>query len=476
MHECHDAPYSGHGGFHKTKRAVTRQFWWPHLARDVAEYVQTCDLCQRNKSAHTKPAGKLLPLPIPDGKWEVITCDFVTSLPKTKNGFDAICVFVDKLTKMCHLCPTTSDVNAEGTAQLFVDHVWRYHGLPRKIISDRGTQFTSNVFRGICSLLQIEQGLSSAFHPQSDGQTERLNRVMEETLRHYVNPTQDDWDRWLPVAEFALNNSVHSGTKFTPFFLNYGRHPNTPLSLQTPSTRAAQVPVAAKFTADMFDALVKAKKCLQAAQQRMKAYADTKRSDVEYDIGDMVMLNAQNIAVKHNSTRKLMNKYFGPFRVVRPINPVAYELKLPPTWSRVHPVFHVSLLRKYRTGTRKQPPPPPVFLEDGPEYEVEAVLAHRYVSGKLQYLLKFKGYTHDYDEWLPPSQLHCDELMQEYLASPAYARSTDKIAAKKRKSLVPVPGVPNALVAPAQPPARRSQRKRQARQLNLALFLDSPAF
>lgn len=112
LHECHDAPYSSHGGFHKTKRAVTRQFWWPHLVKDVAEYVQTCDLCQRNKSAHTKPAGKLLPLPIPDGKWEVISCDFVTSLPKTKSGFDAICVFVDKLTKMCHLCPTTGDVAA----------------------------------------------------------------------------------------------------------------------------------------------------------------------------------------------------------------------------------------------------------------------------------------------------------------------------------------------------------------------------
>jgi hypothetical protein len=171
LHECHDAPYSGHGGFHKTQRAVTRQFWWPHLSKDVAEYVRTCDLCQRNKSAHTKPAGKLLPLPIPDGKWEVVTVDFVVSLPRTASGFDAVCVFVDKLTKMCHLCPTTSEATAEDTAKLFVDSVWRYHGLPRKLVSDRGTQFVSSVFRGICSLLHINQGLSSAFHPGSDGQT-----------------------------------------------------------------------------------------------------------------------------------------------------------------------------------------------------------------------------------------------------------------------------------------------------------------
>ena len=495
LHECHDAPYSGHGGFHKTQRAVTRQFWWPHLSRDIAEYVQSCDLCQRNKSAHTKPAGKLLPLPIPDGKWEVVTVDFVVSLPQTASGFDAICVFVDKLTKMCHLCPTTSEATAGDTAKLFVDYVWRYHGLPRKLISDRGTQFTSSMFRDICSLLNIEQGLSSAFHPQSDGQTERLNRVMEETLRHYVNPTQDDWDRWLPVVEFALNNSVHSSTGATPFFLNYGRHPNTPLSLQTPRMKSATVPSAVKFTADMYDALVKAKKCLIAAQQRQKAYADTKRSELELLPGTKVMLSAENIAVKHNGSRKLMGKWLGPFPVTRRINPVAYELKLPPTMARVHPVFHVSLLKPYKApkdASKRQRPPPPVILEDGPEHEVEAVLAHRYVGKKLQYLIKFKGYDHVYDEWLPPSQLHCDELLQEYLASPAYAHSTDKIrttqAKKQAKKLAaPVDSAPAAKrlqitkltsapsPAPVAEPVRRSSRRRKARREFLSLFLESPA-
>jgi transposase InsO family protein len=201
----------------------------------------------------------LLPLPIPDGKWEVVTVDFVVSLPRTASGFDAVCVFVDKLTKMCHLCPTTSEATAEDTAKLFVDYVWRYHGLPRKLVSDRGTQFVSSVFRGICSLLHINQGLSSAFHPESDGQTERLNMVMEETLRHYVNPTQDDWDRWLAVVEFALNNSVHSSTQATPFFLNYGRHPNTPLSLQTPRMKSATVPSAVKLLLTCMMLLLKPK-------------------------------------------------------------------------------------------------------------------------------------------------------------------------------------------------------------------------
>ena len=495
LHECHDAPYSGHGGFHKTQRAVTRQFWWPHLSKDIAEYVQSCDLCQRNKSAHTKPAGKLLPLPIPDGKWEVVTVDFVVSLPQTAKGFDAICVFVDKLTKMCHLCPTTSEATAGDTAQLFVDYVWRYHGLPRKIISDRGTQFTSSMFRDICSLLNIEQGLSSAFHPESDGQTERLNRTMEEVLRHYVNPTQDDWDRWLPVVEFALNNSVHSSTGTTPFFLNYGRHPHTPLSLQTPRMRSASVPSAVKFTADMYDALVKAKKCLQAAQQRQKAYADTKRSELQLLPGTKVMLKAENIAVKHNGSRKLMGKWLGPFPVTRQINSVAYELRLPPTMARVHPVFHVSLLKPYRApkdASRRHRPPPPIVLDDGPEHEVEAVLAHRYVGKKLQYLIKFKGYDHVYDEWLPPSQLHCDELLQEYLASPAYARSTDKIRSTKAKKQAKQVGASSDAApaakrlqitklnaapspAPAAQPRRRSSRRRQTRRELLCLFLEAHA-
>ena len=235
----------------------------------------------------------------------------------------------------------------------------------------------------------------------------------------------------------------------------------------------------------MYDALVKAKKCLVAAQQRQKAYADSKRSELVLQPGNKVLLNALNIAVKHNGSRKLMGKWLGPFPVSRQINPVAYELKLPPAMARVHPVFHVSLLKPYKAPGegRKQKLPPPVILEDGPEHEVEAVLAHRYVGKKLQYLIKFKGYDHGYDEWLPPSQLHCDELLQEYLASPAYARSTDKIRtnqAKKQAKAVVAPAKRLAITQLAAPapvmvePVRRSSRRRTARREFLSMFLDSP--
>jgi hypothetical protein len=279
----------------------------------------------------------------------------------------------------------------------------------------------------------VKQAMSSADHPQTDGQTERVNRVMQEVLRHYVNPLQTDWDVWLPSAEFAINNSVHSGTQETPFFLNYGVHPLTPLSMLSPAERikASKIPAAVKFTAGMQAAVARAKQCLQGAHDRMKATADKRRTEHTVTVGDMVWLDSRNIAVKHTGSRKLLPRKLGPFKVVKQINPVAFRLELPATMAKVHPVFHASLLFPYKDGGRKQPAPPPVVLEDGAEeFEVEAVLGHRYTGKKLQYLIKFKGYGHEHNEWLPKSHLSCDELVQEYLESPAYQRSTAKIQQK----------------------------------------------
>jgi hypothetical protein len=311
------------------------------------------------------------------------------------------------------------------------------------------------------SLLQVEQAFSTAYHPQTDGQTERVNRVMQEVLRHYVNPTQDDWDVWLPCVEFAINNAVHSGSKETPFFLNYGVHPSTPLSLQSPAQRAArsQLPAALKFTADMHAALDRAKRCLQAAQDRMRAHADKRRTELQLQVGAVVWLDSKNIAVKHTGSRKLLPRRLGPFTVVQCINPVAYKLALPATMSKVHPVFHVSLLTPYTDGGRVQPAPAPVVLADGAlDYEVEAVIGHRFVGRgrKLQYLIKFKGYGHEHNEWLPPANLSCDDLVQEYLASAAYARSEDKIQRQQQKKRA------NAAQVAARPVRKQPARAKRA--------------
>jgi transposase InsO family protein len=160
-----------------------------------------------------------------------VSMDFITQLPRTKSGHDAIFVIVDKLTKMCHFVATTSSATAEQTAQLYFNHVWKLHGVPRVIISDRDPLFTSLFTQALCKSLGTKQGLSTAYHPQTDGQTERVNRVLEDMLRMYVHRSQTDWDEKLTCAEFAVNNSDHESTGTTPFFLNYGHHPYLPVSL-----------------------------------------------------------------------------------------------------------------------------------------------------------------------------------------------------------------------------------------------------
>jgi hypothetical protein len=260
-------------------------------------------------------------------------------------------------------------------------------------------------------------------------------------------------------VEFAINNAVHSSTKETPFFLNYGVHPLTPLSMQSPTARAkaSKVPAAAKFTADMQAAVARAKQCMQGAQDRMKAVADKRRADHTVAVGDMVWLDSRNIALKHTGSRKLLPRRLGPFKVVKEINPVAFRLQLPATMKKVHPVFHVSLLTPFKDGGRQQPSPPPVVLEDGvEEFEVEAVTGHRYSGKRLQYLIKFKGYGHEQNEWLPKSHLSCDELVQEYLDSPAYQRSVAKIQQKAQRR--------QPVHAPVPIPATRVLRPRAAKR------------
>jgi hypothetical protein len=197
--EFHDAPYSGHVGVRKTLKSLQQAFWWPGMAKDVETYVRACHSCQRTKAVQRKPAGLLQPLPIPDQPWESVSMDWVTCLPPTDRGFDSVLVFVCRLTKMVHLAPTTDKVTAEGTAQLFMENVWKLHGLPREFISDRDPRFTSRYWKALTHLLGTKTSMSTAFHPQSDGQTERVNRVMEDMLRQCVTPRQDNWDVLMPA-------------------------------------------------------------------------------------------------------------------------------------------------------------------------------------------------------------------------------------------------------------------------------------
>ena len=280
---------------------------------DVKAYVKSCDSCQRVKARNHRPEGLLQPLPIPDQKWWVVTMDFITDLPKSTRGHDSILVICDKLTKMIHLVPTVKTCSAQEAATLIINNVVRLHGIPRIIISDRDPRFTASLYQGIEAALGIKHAFSSAFHPETDGQTERTNRVVEDYLRHYVNTTQTDWEEHLAMAEFAYNNAYHSATQSTPFLLNYGVEPLTPMTLLSEAQLRrkgellAQSPKAASFTEAMQSALSLAKKSLQAAQQRAVASANKHRRHVEYKVGDQVLLATKNLKLK-SGTKKLLHR------------------------------------------------------------------------------------------------------------------------------------------------------------------------
>ena len=432
LYELHDAPYSGHTGYDKTLAAVRRQYWWPGMTSFVADYVRTCNSCQLHKASNRKPPGLLMPLPTPAAPWDSVSMDFIPALPLTKSGHDCILVFVDRLTKMVHLVPTNTTVTAEQTAKLYRDHVWKHHGTQLTMVSDRGPQFNSRFMTELSRLLGTKQSLSTAFHPQTDGQTERVNRVLQDMLRHYASPRRDDWDEHLAAAEFAINNADHASTGFSPFALNYGRAPRVPFQVPAGQSRPADSPVKAvtDLRARLEADLKEAKQLLNDAKSRQKHYADTRRSQAPtYKPGDMVLLNTRNIRLKGPASTKLLPKWLGPFQVESVINPAACKLALPNTM-RIHPTFHVSLLKPYLASGRVQPPPPPVEVDDegGQWFAVESVRDHRVVrrgrKSTREYLIRWAGYGPEHDSWEPEENVAPSEMGNtlrrywEYLGQP----------------------------------------------------------
>jgi hypothetical protein len=428
LHECHDAPYAGHPGRDKTLQLVQQMFWWPTVSADIRSYVKKCPSCQRNKSSNSKPAGLLKPLPVPGEPWESISMDMVVDLPQTADGFDSITVFVDRYTKMVHLAPCKKQDTARDIATLFVQKVFCMHGLPKHMVTDRDPKFTSVFWEEVFRYLEVDHSLTSAYHPQSDGNTERVNRVMEDMLRHYVDLEQSNWSKLLPVVEFAINNSYHESIKTTPFMANFGRTPRTPLkNVCKQYVPQRDAPAVKEFLTKLQEAQALAKRNLEAAQQRQKAYADRHRREVSFTVGQKVLLSTKNLAMKMVGSAKLLPKFIGPFEITGQVNEVAYRLALPECM-RMHNVFHVSLLREWHDNGKYQPPPPPVILDGDLEYEVERVLHHREkvigtkrtrhgkkkIMGR-EYLIKWLGYPAEYNTWEPEENcLNCPDMVQDY--------------------------------------------------------------
>lgn len=411
----HTDPTAGHPGRDATLESIRRDYYWPNLRSDVEEWIRSCDACQRNKVKNRQPHGDLKPIDVTPRPWGVVTSDLVTGLPPC-HGYDSIWTVTDKRTKMVHINETVTTLDSRGLYQLYLRRVFSAHGTPDKFITDRGPQYSSRFAKEANKNLLIETALSTAYHPQTDGQSERTNQEVEQVLRAVVSYHQDDWVDWLPVVEFALNNRYKKSLKSTPFYTNYGFHP------QIGSLPKIDTPVLSveAFVSHVQQVQKDTKKALEQAALDMKRFYDRHRSKApEFKVGQKVLLDNADLAINRPS-RKLAERRSGPFKILERIGTHAYKLDLPQQWKTVHPVFHVSKLEPYHEDPENPnfPSPPPDVIEGEPEWEVEQILDSKFAYNRLHFLVKWKGWPDSENSWEPEQNLeNSPESIQEFYKS-----------------------------------------------------------
>jgi transposase InsO family protein len=344
--------------------------------------------------------------------------DFIMPLPMTDQGHDALLVIVDRLSRYTILIPTVTTITAVDTAHLFYDHIFRHFGMPTSIVSDRDVRFTSMFWQELFDCLGTNLRLSSAYHPQTNGLTERTNRTIEQLLRNLINPDLTDWDQHLSSIQFCINSTENASTKISPMHLLYGHEPRQPTSLI--HTTDSPLPTVSKFLNSRQQMLQEAKSKLASAQLQQKQSADKSRRDISFQVNDKVLLSTLHTPLNAGPAYKLTARYSGPFTISKVVNPVSYELKLPTDWT-IHPVFHASQLQPYHESTkfhdRIQTTPIPTRQERSlkkQEFDVEDLLDYRIITTNrskhptYQYLVKWTDFTHDDNSWEPWSLLSRD--------------------------------------------------------------------
>ena len=415
----HDDPLAGHFGSDKTSDLLLRKYYWTGCAKQAGEYVKTCDICQRTKAPRHKPYGELASLPVAKDPWKEITMDFITGLPPSKRGgvvYDSIFVVVDRCTKMAKYIPTTVKCGSAELAEIFFSKIVLQYGIPRGIVSDRGPVFTSAFWSSVCFHCKIKRRLSTAFHPQTDGLTERQNQVLEHYLRTFADDEQAQWANHLPLAEFAYNNARHSSTGESPFFLMYGYHPEIHYEVEDNSA-VEGVPEAKDRVRRLNEMRNSCAQRLEHAGALQAKYYNRKHKPMSYAVGDLVLLSTKNLKQKRPS-KKLSHKFAGPFRIEDKVGAQAYRLTLPNTY-RIHNTFHVSLLEKYhhRAGdvAAESMLQAPELIDDDEQWEIEEILDR--VGGRkgVRYKVKWSGWGPEYNQWLPTEEFgRASSLVREF--------------------------------------------------------------
>ncbi|GJQ97501.1 putative reverse transcriptase domain-containing protein [Tanacetum coccineum] len=355
MDEAHKSKYFVHSGVDKMYYDLRDRYWWPGMKKDIAEYVSKCLTCLKVKAKHQRPSGLFQQPEVPIWKWEGIAIDFVTKLPRTSSGHDTIWVIVDRLTKSAHFLPMREDYKMDRLARLYLNEIVARHGVPISIISDRDSCFTSRFWQSMQEALGTRLDMSTAYHPQTDGQSESTIQTFEDMIRACVLDFEGNWDAHLPLVEFSYNNSYHSSVRCAPFEALYGRKCRSPIMWA--EVGEGQL-IGLELVQETTEKISQIKDRLKVARDRQKSYADKRRKPLEFSVGDYVLLKVSpwKGVVRFGKKGKLAPRFVGPFEIIEKVGPVAYRLDLPEESNGVYDTFHVSNLKKCLANPTLQVP------------------------------------------------------------------------------------------------------------------------
>lgn len=430
LEEFHDSHYAGHPGFTKTLASVSRLFWWPHLSRTVKAYVTSCSVCQRIKPSSQRSPGLLQPHAVPSRPWSHVSLDWITHLPLSR-GYNAVLTVVDMFTKYAHFLPCTMNMTSEQLSALFYDQIVAVHGLPSVIVSDRDPRVTAEYFTTAMRRLGSHLNTSTAYHPETDGQTERVQRQLQALLRSFVHPLHDDWATFLTTAQFAYNSTPSSSTGVSPFAANHGFEPSTPVTAAFDRSTDS-----ADYLDRLRDIHTLVRANLSYAKARQEHDANKRRRPLTFAVGDQVRLDTTHLNLKDQPCKKFRDRYVGPFRVAEVISPVVYRLTLPSSMARVHPVFHVSRLLPWHESadfpdrrSARAVAPAPVAADPPPPNTFEVSSVSGASIGKDddgRVMIKFRVHwappydTADFDSDEPYRLLKNNVFLQAFLQTPAW--------------------------------------------------------